>query len=132
MPRVFEHLKKHQIKKGEVRNPRGAAAHDPALRAIRACTKEELRDVANLILADDFQGLKDLAEAMKSTDKKPKGITVLKAMVASVALKIISKGDMYALDVLLNRLIGKVKDEVLLTGDGNPFQMIIKDYREKE
>jgi hypothetical protein len=53
-------------------------------------------------------------------------------MVASVALKIISKGDMYALDVLLNRLIGKVKDEVLLTGDGNPFQMIIKDYREKE
>ena len=128
-----EHLKKHQIKKGEVRNPIGAGAHDPALRAVRFMTKDEMAEVGKLILDKDFQQLREMADSLKVNDGKKKNISVLKAMVASVAMRIISKGDMHALDILLNRLVGKVKDEVQLNGEnGKPFEMIIRDYREKK
>lgn len=97
----------HQFKPGQSGNPQGARLHDPELRAVRNLTKKELADIGNLIIKGDHKALRKLA--------KSESATVLQRMLASVAVRIIDKGDMGALDILMNRLVGKVKDEVALT-----------------
>lgn len=95
-------------KKGQSGNPLGGKAHNPELKRIKNLTNNELVEVANLIIKGSINDLKE----MKDDDEQ----TVLKRMLASVAVKIISKGDMHALDVLLNRLVGKVKDKLDVEG----------------
>ncbi len=46
-------------------------------------------------------------------------------MIASVAVRIIQGGDMHALDILLNRLVGKVKDEVMQQMEIRTPQVIV-------
>lgn len=96
-------------KKGQSGNPLGGAAISPETRALRNLTKAELVDVGNLVIKGDFDTLKALARAPKAT--------VLQRMLASVAVKIIDKGDMHSLDILLNRMVGRVKEEVTLTSN---------------
>lgn len=101
--------REHGFKKGVSGNPLGGKLHDPALKAIKNLTKQEMVDIGNLVVKSDMDGLRRVKDNPKAT--------VLQVMIASVAIKIISKGDMSALDVLLNRLIGKVKDEVIHSGN---------------
>ncbi len=98
---------KHQFKPGQSGNPLGGRAHDPELRAVKNLTKRELADIGNLIIKNDYDALKKLS--------KENSATVLQRMLASIAVRIIDKGDMGALDILMNRLVGKVKDEIALT-----------------
>lgn len=100
--------KEHQFKPGQSGNPNGSRAHDPEKQAIKKLTQAELSEIANLVLKGDVEELREL----KDNDKE----TVLKRMVASVAIRIISKGDMFAFDTLLDRLIGKVKKQVDVSG----------------
>jgi len=105
MKKTAAHLKKHQFKKGEPSaNPLGAKLHNPEIRAIKNLTESEMVEIGSLILKGSLDELKAIKDAP--------GTTALKAMMASVAIKTIAKGDHQALDALLNRLIGKVKDEV--------------------
>lgn len=99
----------HLWKKGQSGNPLGRAIEDPATRVIRNLTKSELVDVGNLVVKGDYEALKALAKAPKAT--------VLQRMLASVAVKIIERGDMHSLDILLNRMVGRVKEEVALTSN---------------
>lgn len=108
--------KEYQFKKGQSGNPLGGKIHDQDLKRIKHLTKQELSEVANLIIKNNVEELKSLAKAPNSS--------VIQVMLASVAIKIISKGDMHALDVLLNRLVGKVKDEVHHSGSV-PAQVIV-------
>jgi hypothetical protein len=78
------------------------------MKMLKHLTKQELIEVGNLVIKNNREELVKLA-------KDPKA-SVITTMIASVAAKIISKGDMHALDILLNRLIGKVKDEVSHSG----------------
>lgn len=105
------------FQKGQSGNPEGGRAHDPELRELKTLTKKELVDVGNIIVKGDVANLKKIAA--------DESATVLQRMLASVTARIISKGDMQALDVLLNRLVGKVKDEVKLGGELNLPQVIV-------
>lgn len=96
-------------KPGQSGNPLGGKLHDPALKAIKNLTKKELADIGNLVVKGEVSALRALAA--------DEGETVLKRMVASVCFRVIDFGDMGALDTLLNRLVGKVKDEVAHSGD---------------
>lgn len=109
--------KEHRWKPGQSGNPQGGRKHDPEMKAFARLTKEELKDVAALILKGDLTELERM-----SNDKTQ---IVLKVMVASVAAKIMKKGDMHALDLLLNRLIGKVKQEIGIEGDFPSNQVVI-------
>lgn len=61
--------------------------------------------------------------------KDPK-TKVIDALVASIALHGIKKGDNARMNFLLDRIIGKVKDQVEHTGaDGAALELVIKDYR---
>ncbi len=96
-------------KPGQSGNPSGNAGDPPELKKLKNLTKGELVDVGNMVVKGDFDSLQKLAK-----DKKA---TVLQRMLAAVAVKVIEKGDMHSLDILLNRMVGKVKDEVAFTGN---------------
>lgn len=105
---------------GQSGNPSGRPKLDPELRAIKNLTNKELIEIGNLVIKGNI-------EELKQVQRDPQA-TVIKTMIAAVAVKIISKGDMGALDVLLNRLIGKVKDETKISGGFNtalPAQVIV-------
>lgn len=110
-------LPPHLWKEGQTGNPNGRPKESKEHKALRALTKAEMLEVGNIIVQGDVDALKVIA-------KDPKTI-VLKAMIASVAIKIIQKGDMYSLDVLLNRLIGKVKDEIDHSILGGNTQIVV-------
>lgn len=107
----------YKFKKGQSGNPSGGRAHDPALRMIRHLTKAELVEIGNLVIKNNMEELKKIG--------KDPNASVIKTMLAAVAVKIITKGDMHALDVLLNRLVGKVKDEVEHTGTLHAPQVVV-------
>ena len=106
--------KHSQFKKGQSGNPRGAQLHDQTAKQIRKLTSEEVREVATLILDNNLPGLQAIA--------RDKTASVLKVWIASIAAKGIQKGDPSALDKILERLIGKVKQDVSLSDpNGNPL-----------
>lgn len=84
---------------------------------MRQLTAEEFAEIANLIVKGSIEELRAIA--------KDESQSALKVMIASVAVKTISRGDMNALDTLLNRLVGKVKDRVEVTGANGGPQVIL-------
>jgi hypothetical protein len=76
---------------------------------IRNLTNTELKEIASILVKGD---VKALEEILKST----KGHTVLKVMLARISKKIMADGDMKDLDLLLNRLVGKVKEQIQTEG----------------
>lgn len=111
------------IKKGQVLNPEGGRAHNPELRAIKRMTAVEVAEMGSLVLKNDIDSLKKIA-------KEP-GASVLKVMIAAVAVKVIEKGDAHALDILLNRLVGKVKENIEISSITTTVQLTPEE-REKQ
>lgn len=103
-------------KKGESGNPKGRKKDLPEVKTLRHLTAAQMAEIGNMIVCGDFDGLKRIGESIKIGSPDHNRYTALQIMVASCAAKIIQKGDMYMLDVLLNRLIGKVKDQVVHSG----------------
>ncbi len=95
-----------KFKKGKSGNPAGRPPDPPELKALKNLTKAELIRVANIVVKGDMAALKAIAASDKSS--------VLEAMLAGVCIRIMKRGDMQALNILLDRLIGRVpgKDEL--------------------
>lgn len=107
-----------RFKKGVVNNPNGARAHDPELKKLKALSKAEFVEIGNLVIKSSMNELKTISDNLDNP--------VLQIMISRVCLKIASKGDMTALNVLLDRLIGKVREDVKFTGDVSlPAQIIV-------
>lgn len=94
--------KRNRFKVGNNANPRGAGAHDPFIRKIKKLTNGELLELMNLIVQGDM--------ALVHKINKDPNAPVIQAMIAAIVLRIANKGDMHALDALLNRLVGKSKE----------------------
>lgn len=97
------------FKPGQSGNPGGSSLVDSDMKKFKNLTKKELVDVGNLVIKGDLEALKAIA-------KRP-GATVLQVMLSAVCVKVVQKGDMHSLDILLNRLVGKVKDDIVVTGN---------------
>ncbi len=103
---------KPRWKKGESGNPKGRPP-DMLGKKMRQLTAEEFAEIANLIIKGSIEELRAIA--------RDDSQSALRVMIAAVAVKTISKGDMHALDILLNRLVGRVKEQVEISGkDGGP------------
>lgn len=103
--------------KGQSGNPLGAKAHNPELKVIKNLTEKELIDVANLVIKGNLGELLAIRESDEAT--------ILQKMLASVCVRVMKKGDMQALDVLLNRMIGKVKDKVQVNNIGTTQSRVV-------
>ena len=86
-------------------------------------TREEMEELGSLIVKGDINKIMEMRQDPKAS--------VMQVMLSSVALKIINKGDMHALDLLLNRLVGKVSDKVHHTGDIGPQVIVQLPSKEK-
>lgn len=87
---------------------RGNYKYPPGFKLLKNLTRAELVDVASVLLKGDMEGVR---KAMNDPRSPP-----LIAALASVMVKIHERGDMHALDLLLNRIIGKVRDETHFSG----------------
>lgn len=107
---------KPRWKKGQSGNPKGRPP-DKLGKVMRQLTAIEFAEIANLIIKGSIRELRAIAQ----DDSLP----AIKVMIAATAVKIIARGDMHALDILLNRLVGKVKDQVEHTGNSLAAQVIL-------
>lgn len=78
---------------------------------LRKLSRLQVIQVGTLLLQGNID---DLQECVRD-----KSTTVLQAMIASVAAKAIRKGDHNALDMILDRIVGKVPAAIELSG-GDP------------
>lgn len=103
-----------RFKKGQSGNPLGGKLHNPAIRAIKRLTNDEIADIGSMLLAGDVKTLEKIARSKKETP--------LRAMIAAVSVKAINSKDSYALDTILNRVAGKVPSSVNLANPDGSFQ----------
>lgn len=114
-----------QFKKGQSGNPLGGKLANPELRAIKRLTSIEVAEIGKLVISKNSAKLKAMIE--DSANNPESKHSALKIWIATVAYKGIKKGDAHALDILLNRLIGKVKDKIEITGgDGGPIRQKVE------
>jgi hypothetical protein len=99
-------------KKGEVRNPNGGRAHNGLKAQLKKLTTKELSDMIELVMTKPVSELQKIA-------MNPNEIS-LKVGIASAMVRMINKGDFETLEKMLQRVVGKVKDEVDLNHNGIP------------
>lgn len=104
-------------KKGQSGNPLGGKLHDPDLKRLKNLTKAELVDVGNLIIRGSYMELEKLSKDPKES--------ALRRMVAAQAMRAINSGDTHAFEAILNRLVGKVKDEIMQQMEIRTPQVIV-------
>lgn len=107
------------FKKGQSGNPDGGRKHNPDVKKIRRLSKEEVADIASLLLEKNIEGLQAVINDPNSS--------TLKVWTATLVVKSMKKGDSKCWDVILSRIIGKVPEKFEHTGkDGGP--MTFADY----
>lgn len=107
----------HTIKKGEVRNPKGAGAHNQTLKKIRRMSEKELGEIGTLLINGERQALRAICKDPKST--------ALRCMIAKMALRAIDHGDEKKFNAIMDRIVGKPKSTVELSGkNGAPLSLV--------
>lgn len=100
--------KKGTFKPGQSGNPKGRPSLPPEVKTLRKLTAEKLEEIADLILDGDRATLQSIANSY--TD------SAIRVAYARAALNAMQKGDLTQIEVILARLIGKVKDKVEHSG----------------
>lgn len=93
-----------QFKPGQSGNPDGARKHDKVTRALRTLTIETYKEVIELVLTENLDGLKTMI-----LDKKTPALQV---GVAKAFLMAIHKGDYAVIERIAERIIGKIPDQL--------------------
>lgn len=92
------------FKPGQTGNAKGRPKLSSDVKRVRSLTGEQLKAIGDVLLLGNKERLEEILNSPRSN--------LLDIWLASVAKKGISKGDMYSLNELLNRLVGKVTDKV--------------------
>ena len=103
--------------KGTSGNPGGRPRTPEELKLIKRLTQKELAEVGSMIIK--------MTPAEITALSKDPNATLIQAMVAALAKKTIDKGDPIAFDKLMDRLIGKVKDTLEVTGANGGPQVVV-------
>ncbi len=108
-----------QFKPGQIGNPEGRPPE--AALELRNYTKKEVQEVFAKIMR--MKG----DEVMRVRDSQDS--TILESAVASVLLRARAKGDHRGLDILIDRVIGKVPQKTELTGaDGEALSPAVLNF----
>lgn len=115
-----KHLEKTKWKKGVSPNPKGRPKCPVSKKAMRGLTQRELEKIGRRILQGNLQDIAILR------DKERRGaIPLVDAMILAIVGRIIGKGDAKAFNNLLDRLVGKVQQDINVTGDVAAPRVII-------
>ena len=98
---IPEHLKAHIWKPGQSGNPSGIHTNKEVIK-IRKFSADSLREALSTFLSTPMEEM----EGMLSNPKTP----IFQQWVLAVAEKGIRKGDPTALDIVLNRVVGKPRE----------------------
>jgi hypothetical protein len=123
-----------QFKPGQSGNPNGRPQLSADERRIRKLTNDEIKEVGSLLLA----GKESELAALVASDETP----ILKKWMANVALIGLKSGDERRMTALLDRIVGKVKEEIDINvrprpviierHDGTAIEMTARDVKEIE
>ncbi len=109
------------FQKGVATNPLGRGAEKNM--RLRKMTHEEIADIGSLILSGNL-------EALQAVPKDPNSST-LRVWFASIAMTAIKKGDASSLSIILDRLVGRPKAQVEISGTLNTKQYTPEEARER-
>jgi hypothetical protein len=110
------------FKKGHNAPGPGRPAVSKELQATRQLNSSELVRILNELVHAD-------KETLITKTKDPK-TTVFELIICSILKNAYDKGDQQRINFILDRLVGKVKDQVEHSGDG--FKIILEDYSSKK
>lgn len=100
------------VKKGEIRNKKGINA-SPLVQRLRKVTQHDVEEIGSMLVLGEQEKLPQIKDNPKDSP--------LRAMMASVAMEAIADGDEKKMNAILDRLIGKAKEKLEVSGaDGGP------------
>jgi hypothetical protein len=103
-------------KKGQSGNPSGPALQDKAVTALKRMGAQELAETCEMILKANRA---ELAAILEDPNTSMLQVNLISAILADT-----QKGLTYTLDKLLERVVGKPKERIELSGDpDNPMTM---------
>jgi hypothetical protein len=96
------------IQKGQVLNPLGRKAHNPALQAVRKMGRDELAELGKSLFGKTRADVEKMA-------RDP--ATPILQQIILMQLVNASKGSGNAFDRILDRIVGKVQDDIKVSAD---------------
>jgi hypothetical protein len=115
--RSLEAIIPYQFKKGETGNKIGANAHSPEIKAIKKMTMKEIEEIGTMLLNENVEQLKII---MMDKDSP-----AIRTMIAAVVLKAISRGDAKAMNTILDRIVGKIKQHVEISDNRSLHSQVV-------
>lgn len=107
------------IKKGEIRNPLGAGAHDKDRKALKRLTHKMIKKLINLALTGTLEDLNAVAQNPRSS--------ALEVGISSALANAIKKGDWSTLKGIVEALVGKEADKFIIEAQGEIEHKVIND-----
>lgn len=107
---------------GQSGNPKGRAPIPEDLKALKEMSQIEVDRSLHELIHFTFSELEAI--------RKNQSTSNLKRMLIAVILEAIQKGDHYRLDFLLNRIVGKVKDQVEHSGKISLEELVVQSQKD--
>ena len=85
------------------------------VKTIRRATHAHIAEVGTMALEGNVSGLEEIVRNAQSPNSP---YSVIQVAFATCLLKAIKKGDSFALNAILDRIVGKVKVDIEMTGAG--------------
>lgn len=98
----------NRFKKGESGNPAGRPALPPEIRELKKLAKDDLEKLISLLLDATDQRIEEILNSPETP--------MIEKIMAQVLKKSYETGSMGQFDMVLNRVIGKVKEHIEHTG----------------
>ncbi len=111
---------KTQFKKGQTGNPNGRPTLPPEIRSLKKLTVKEFEELVSSLMHSSESDL-------DAIDKDP-STPYIRRIVVQILKNTYKTGNMTQFDLILSRVIGKVKEKVELMG--KPSILITKDGRQ--
>jgi hypothetical protein len=109
-------IQKHEFKKGESGNPNGRPKKYVSALKQQGYKNSEINDCILVMISMDLDELKEVWQNPRAT--------ILEKTIANALRKSLEKGSLYSIEVLLSRAVGKPKESIDHTTNGETMRDI--------